>query len=163
MSDLIRKAVELADGFRQFCGLYQIGDEWNEAETDDDNPQQWFLDALAVQLVRQVDALEGLAFDSKGGKFLEVIIWDFRPGNNRMTGSARGQDRTMNTIKAIVESGVLSGAKSYESAAALDRIEELEAEVERLNKRHDEFLQEFWATNAENAKLSAICVKHSLT
>jgi hypothetical protein len=28
-------------------------------------------------------------------------------------------------------------------------------EIERLHKRHDDFLQEFWATNALNAKLDA--------
>jgi len=31
-----------------------------------------------------------------------------------------------------------------------------QAEIERLNKRHDDFLQEFWKTNAENAKLQAV-------
>jgi len=33
---------------------------------------------------------------------------------------------------------------------------EAAAEIERLNKRHDDFLQEFWKTNAENAKLQAV-------
>ena len=37
-----------------------------------------------------------------------------------------------------------------------ERALKLQAEIERLNKRHDDFLQEFWATNARNAKLQAV-------
>ena len=42
-----------------------------------------------------------------------------------------------------------------------DRVQNLmnlkrkDAEIERLNKRHDDFLQEFWKTNAENERLRA--------
>ena len=32
-------------------------------------------------------------------------------------------------------------------------IKRKDAEIERLNKRHDDFLQEFWKTNAENERL----------
>ena len=35
-------------------------------------------------------------------------------------------------------------------------VEELEAEVERLNKYHDKFLDEFWKTNAENKRLQKL-------
>ena len=91
MTDYIRKAVELADGFRW---LHR-----DQVEIPDLNnavlrpfEQQWFLDALAAQLVRQVDAV------------LPQQDWLTL---SRPFYKTNGPDRTMNTIKAIVDSGVL--------------------------------------------------------
>lgn len=101
MNDYIRKAVELADGFRWL--------NRDQVEVPDLNnvvlrpfEQQWFLDALAAQLVRQVDALDDIRCDVDS-RYSEV--W----GNGQQTlGKHISDDRTMNTIKAIVDSGVLS-------------------------------------------------------
>jgi len=112
--DYIRKAVELADG-------------WNIGETDFgttvivppfitpeveglqgwsiDNIHHGILDALAAQLVRQVDAI----------KYHEVmttcntvdVIKDDGIDYPQIISQIDGPDRTMNTIKAIVDSGVL--------------------------------------------------------
>ena len=99
--EYIRKAVSLADGF-----------EW-----DNDNDvyahtqygrlnfaynEPILLDHIAAQLVRQVDGLTGclelIAFDG------ETNIMD----QANSVGCGQGNDRTMNTIKAIVDSGVLN-------------------------------------------------------
>lgn len=105
MSDeeYIRKAVELAEGW------YFFDDDRVECCTNGhytfDVDDQIFLDALAAQLARQVDAIEGIEFDSKGSN--EVYVWDHRPGKNRVAAHGISTDRTSNTIKAIVDSGVL--------------------------------------------------------
>ncbi len=109
----IRKAVELADGFDYYEQSRQIvltygPSEYDFISTFTEDLDRWFLDALAAQLVRQVDAIDSISLDNKGGEFPEIIVWNFRPGKNRMAASQRGPDRTMNTIKAIVDSGVLS-------------------------------------------------------
>ena len=111
MSDLIRKAVELADGFEwddnTLTGNFFIGFPLSAAERRHQLRQHWreaddtvALDALAAQLVRQVDALEW-----------DTIIWRNGTGIYDRLLEAQthinGPDRTMNTIKAIVESGVL--------------------------------------------------------
>ena len=104
MSDLIRKAVELADGWRNirgtdvhyvqspFTGLCGLG-RLSQGEKD----------ALAAQLVRQVDALKIQLFESGGVG--QALVWK----SNHLIDKTevRGPDRTLNTIKAIVESGVL--------------------------------------------------------
>ena len=62
-----------------------------------------FLDALAAQLVRQVDALVGFDFvsDEEGGAAIYPATGkDFSHCDS-------GEGRTMNTIKAIVDSKVL--------------------------------------------------------
>jgi hypothetical protein len=98
MNDLIRKAVELADGYKW---LHR-----DQVEIPDLNnavlrpfEQQWFLDALAAQLTRQVDSLEW-----------DTIVWRKATGiYDRLLEAQtyqQGDDRTMNTIKAIVDSGV---------------------------------------------------------
>lgn len=106
--DYIRNAVELADGFEN-----QINEAGNYIEIHDvpyariylDVPRQdnqWVFDALAAQLVRQVDELSDYW----------VIT---RPHRTRIMAGlisgifkeAEGPDRTMSTIKAIVDSEVL--------------------------------------------------------
>ena len=86
--DYIKAAVELADGW-----TYHDGDCSHE-ETERwfigcKLPQVW-LDALAAQLVRQVDAIDG---EKIHNDFIQIGVGP--------------KDRTMNTIKAIVDSKVL--------------------------------------------------------
>ena len=110
MTDYIKAAVELADGY-----------EWRgDAETLGGDKKPFVgmpygvlsvsfkylcrtpahLDALAAQLVRQVDANEfaGFKIEPNG----TYVAFD-----DDAEGYAHGPDRTMNTIKAIVDSGVL--------------------------------------------------------
>lgn len=104
--EYIRKAVELADGWRvsyhangEVCTisnqdkLWQIG--WCQSQ----------LDALAAQLVRQVDSSPYRIESDLNG---ECWIWDSLDSTDGYPlETAEGPDRTMNTIKAIVDSGVL--------------------------------------------------------
>ena len=107
-TDVIRKAVELADGI----GVSDSGCVWiipAAREYDDisyvanylshDLPQ-WLFDVIAAQLVRQVDALECSVETTADESFV------FDPYGAQL-GAEDGPDRTMNTIKAIVDSGVL--------------------------------------------------------
>jgi len=101
MSDeeYIRKAVELADGWvlgrndvlHSPCGYFA------------DLTDQPVLDALAAQLVRQVDATDA-SWVVTTSKDAHVMTDD-----GIQAAQAIGPDRTMNTIKAIVDSGVLGG------------------------------------------------------
>ncbi len=88
----IRKAVELAYGW----DLSDLNDEFWSGR------RQMMLDALAAQLVRQVDALGSprVAVFTDGGAMVD---------GSGAYAKCRGLDRTMNTIMAIVDSGVLSG------------------------------------------------------
>lgn len=105
--EYIRKAVELADdflfkpyhdnGFR-FLLPNEPDGHYNELIRGFDNLPQWYLDALAAQLVRQVDALAPKAQRP-------FISWE----STSISGLGMiGPDRTMNTIKAIIDSGVLN-------------------------------------------------------
>ncbi len=97
-SEYIRAGVELADGWRVndldeqviHCGfgLIQV--------LDCIKPQ--YLDALAAQLVRQVDEA-----GKEANLYCEVLIEECRAGECMDW----PPDRTMNTIKAIIDSGVL--------------------------------------------------------
>jgi len=101
--EYIRKAVELADGFNMDEQAIVIH-EWSDFCFIDD-PSQHVLDALAAQLVRQVDAR---------AKGVEVEVFDgfaridsAPPRQYERIAIAEGPDRTMNTIKVIVDSKVL--------------------------------------------------------
>lgn len=100
--DIIRKAVELADGWSyqpiDFVWIHQHGaDEAYSLEV------QWVLDALAAQLVRQVDALpEPKPMIICSATACSVVHPD---ESYLMEGNDAG--RTMNTLRAIIESGVL--------------------------------------------------------
>ncbi len=97
--DYIKRAVELADGaewFTDYAGTDWVCIQSHEFLPDD----QAGLDALAAQLVRQVDAL-GLEFTATNK---QSRVW---PEEARVPVYVNGPDRTMNTIKAIVDSGVL--------------------------------------------------------
>ena len=94
--DYIRKAVELADGFAPEA--LQI------SNTDDmvvGFEEQFFLDALAAQLCRQVDALPMIWVCAENDT---SCVQHSEFGTRAVE---RGPDRTMNTIKAIIDSGVL--------------------------------------------------------
>ncbi len=105
-NDYIRKAVELADGFMLNGNLiggsfmFDVGGSI-EIPTIEDN--QWLLDALAAQLVRQMDELILYSVHIKPiGAFI-----DHEGTGERITDCYLTGGRTMNTIKAIVDSKVL--------------------------------------------------------
>ena len=102
MDDIIRKAVELAEGWQWVGERLPAYIRTEFGEFDPEEEPQWVKDALAAQLVRQVDALKGC---------LELVVQDGESGiwdqANCIT-CAMGDDRTDNTLRAIVESGVLS-------------------------------------------------------
>jgi hypothetical protein len=106
MSDLIiKKAVKLADGFSiDKAGVYWIHEDYccYPEEVNDSGGLEWFKDALAAQLVRQVDAKKDWEFHSILGEALMVLLDEYT-----VEFSANGNDRTMNTINAICDSGVL--------------------------------------------------------
>ena len=99
----IRKAVELAEGWE--LGVELLKTPCVNVVLLDDTIPNLYLDALAAQLVRQV---ESIPHD-----------WRWHPAVYVLTGSTDiyvykrrvanvfGPDRTMNTIKAIVDSKVL--------------------------------------------------------
>lgn len=93
--DYIRKAVELADGFEWDAERdVIIYTQYGQLNCARDEPM--CLDHLAAQLVRQVER-KGYAFESNASMQSSVGLVKHVSGN----------DRTMNTIKAIVDSGVL--------------------------------------------------------
>lgn len=106
-TDYIKAGVELAEGWEP-C-LYEGTGEMYAAEVFDIGDQvypeeQHHKDALAAQLIRQVDAIstDKLYFQSDtedvtvhtGEEFVSPVI-------------VAGPDRSMNSIRAIVDSGVL--------------------------------------------------------
>ena len=104
--EYIRKGVELVSD--DFCLHENTGAIFfHGVPTYPINPvntPEWFRDALAAQLARQVDATERFA------------VWAFPAGVEVVEDSdnwvgrvsySEGDNRTMNTIKAIVDSGVL--------------------------------------------------------
>lgn len=105
--DYIRKGVELAKGFsivHERDGIVWVGGA-GFVECKIKHLPQWFKDALAAQLVRQVNALLSVrnlklhitAVDT------QVTRYDWEDE----IGYCGDEGRTMNTIKAIVDSGVL--------------------------------------------------------
>jgi len=106
--DYIRKAVELADGFDCYddgLGLVITYAAW-QANINNSAYNKAILDALAAQLVRQVDETDyGITFD--GTDQPETIVWGSHLFTPIVKSCSFGPDRTMNTIKAIVDSKVL--------------------------------------------------------
>ena len=99
MNDYIRKAVELAEGWSEVtCNSTPL--EIMEAPSGYRGAliEDVLLDALAAQLVRQVDAAGWCMV-------ITTDISEILAGDSSTF--AEGPDRTMNTIKAIVDSGVL--------------------------------------------------------
>ena len=109
--EYIKAAITLAEGWRlnRFDGDLVVIDGlrlgWPTHRLVDD--KVWarpVLDALAAQLVRQVDATNEYLFASAYPGWSSVV-----PKGNHSTPLAthEGSDRTMNTLKCIVDSGVL--------------------------------------------------------
>lgn len=100
--EYIRAAVSLAEGWRLQNEILVIHTETNLWMFLDRHVQQ-ILDALAAQLVRMVDALpEPTPMIIASATAVSVVLPDetfLMEGNNN--------GRSMNTIKAIVDSGVL--------------------------------------------------------
>lgn len=115
---IIQAAVELADGW-SLVHIYD-GEDWGQEFGDnsgvptqqvliqDPHKFQSSLDALAAQLVRQVDALDRGAFHCEPTRGIVCEVTKHYPFSHKTTEVAEGPDRTMNTLRAIVESGVLS-------------------------------------------------------
>ncbi len=109
--DYIREAVELAVGFSCYLAhdqlAYQYGDSQYEfISTELSSPDQYMLDALAAQLVRQVDALDDYWFDNDKYGSCVVDSLGLSVGFSESPTDVP-YDRTMNAIRAIVDSGVL--------------------------------------------------------
>ena len=107
--DYIRQAVELADEFEYSA----FGDLYMGPVGLINGITQPYIDALAAQLVRQVDALPVGKFPDDAPTDIYILngstdIWH----KKRLHAQAKGPDRTMNTIKAIVDSGVLDHARA---------------------------------------------------
>ena len=113
--DYIREAVELADGWELYIGIY--GDECAHDASRvmmGKLERQVVIDALAMQLARQVDALadmdNGPVLDSEfSGCCLIVAGSDDWHAGDCKAGPAKN-DRAMNIIRAVVDSGVLKPA-----------------------------------------------------
>ena len=109
MNDVIRKAVELADGWKMVsdCAHPPWVSIPNGPAFSLHNPSQILLDALAAQLVRQVDALNG-NWVTSSDEVVQVIGPIEGPGGpSGVWHESEGVDRTLNTLRAIVESKVL--------------------------------------------------------
>ena len=105
MTDYIRKAVELADGFNMDEQAIVVHG-WQDFCFIDD-PDRHVLDCLAAQLVRQVDALDRGAFHCEPNRGIVCEVATHFPFAHKTVEVAEGPDRTMNTLRAIVDSGVL--------------------------------------------------------
>ena len=95
----VQKGVELANGFSyEPNGKFKSYVTGPDMDYEIDVIPAHFKDALAAQLVRQVDASE-YTFSSNVDHGASVGLIKH----------IEGQDRTMNTIRAIVDSKVLEG------------------------------------------------------
>ena len=103
MNDYIRKAVELAGWNVRDSGQVIEGIDGYFGHIDD----QAVRDSLAAHLVRQVDAMERWMVDVECDG--TDILDDYDRGS--LKAQSLGPDRTMNTIKAIVDSKVLEDTK----------------------------------------------------
>ena len=99
-NDYIRKAVELADGWSISHNI--VYPPTQHLAMSIHHTSTWILDALAAQLVRQVDAT-GEQYVASTHSYVAVR----GRGRCRSHIEYDDNDRTMNTIKAIVDSGVL--------------------------------------------------------
>jgi len=104
MSDLIHYAVLLADGWEHETHNRTL----SPFHTYHDGLAEEALDALAAQLVRQVDAKADNRVKGFYSRPLQADVYWPGLGHKQCGYSITcGDDRTMNTIKAIVDSGVL--------------------------------------------------------
>lgn len=104
MTDILRKAVELAGWLEEDDeGEYLQVPGWPISvyiNKLNESAYQYLKDALAAQICRQVDALDGPLLCVENDKAsVQGIGFEYR--------IFRGPDRTMNTLRAIMESKVL--------------------------------------------------------
>ena len=108
MKDYIKAAVEQADGFQLTSdGRYFSLPDGGYVPPIDECPQQ-YIDALAAQLARQVDDTEYRLIVS--GRFTEIMqdnFEDVKRMTSKCIASSKGPNRSMNTIKVVVDSKVL--------------------------------------------------------
>ena len=99
--DYIREGIELADGWSRGAGNLV----WNGQHPFELNGpmREMVLDSVAAQLARQVDAVDRYILDDDRG-YTDVLD-DYCRGS--LIAQATGPSRTENTIKAIIDSGVL--------------------------------------------------------
>ena len=112
--DYIQKAVELADGWG-FDGIWlcygNAGAKIHDAEhTMDKSLPDYIKDALAAQLVRQVDALNRVDIT------IHSTFSDLEKSDGKrwypLADSNEDLGRTMNTIKAIVDGDIFTAVHS---------------------------------------------------
>ncbi|KKM71033.1 hypothetical protein LCGC14_1434620 [marine sediment metagenome] len=101
--DYVRKAVKLADGWQLTNDEEYVIPPYGGYCPSIMNFERLFFDALAAQLVRQVDALNNIDVDCYGER-IYLRVWS---GLHRKEVEVVGTNRTMNTIKAIVDASVL--------------------------------------------------------
>lgn len=101
-NEYIKAAVIAADGWTLTSDGYYGGGEWITGAKVDRMPVI-VKDALAAQLVRQVDLLPQFVTATNYASCCEVF-----DTATRLAVTRGGNGRTMNTIKAIVDSGVLN-------------------------------------------------------
>lgn len=107
--DYTKAAVELADGWHYYRTKMEDTEPDYFSLPGEQSWHEWpiayqpHLDTLAAQLVRQVDVTGRYFIESYLGY---VAVLENAVGNINIK-HAEGPDRTMNTIKAIVDSGVL--------------------------------------------------------
>lgn len=105
--DYIRKAVELADGWSMSSNYVNSPTGFQ----DHGECSQEIKDALAAQLVRQVDETGDIRVDIY--RDATQVFYE-GPTDEEMLDYSGGHGRTMNTIKAIVDSGVLDQSDQRE-------------------------------------------------
>ena len=100
---VIRRAVELAPGWSIQDSVVTPPWPLELFRITDVGASPVFLDALAAELVRTVDTLDGLRVFTRPA--LSSVAEEDWPYFEKHASS--GPDRTMNTLRAIVESGAL--------------------------------------------------------
>lgn len=139
----IRKAVELAYGFRMNTPrivMPPFGGPWDLSDlVPPSSIRHMVLDALAAQLVRQVEEIPGdedgkpECVVGRGSALIEVDDPAEALGYRNLAW-VESEDRTMNTIKAIVDSGLLQ--HSQFEIERLQDIDENEPSPAQRKKRY---------------------------
>ena len=104
--EYILAGIELADGWHTFehaVEFLEVVKTYHGFGGPDSDKE--IIDALAAQLVRQVDAIDGCEVTSDS--YAVTVTEAYKPQTVRTIGIGHRWNRTTNTIKAIVDSGVL--------------------------------------------------------
>lgn len=124
VDEYIRKAVELADGWawteyddHELTMLDIAGNALVDGDfaCEPHEMPELLVDALAAQLVRQVDALDVELVSGKGSVLIEKDDPETEPFGIQNLAWKEGPDRIMNIIKAIVDSGLLKCVSTLEA------------------------------------------------